>query len=370
MGTGDGMRPTRVRVHMGEAASFDIHVVCEHFASLGEAVSEVAADVHLALLLEDGLSPSSVQEIITSLEQADFELTPIHIPAGNTARSLEVATELYDAISRLMENGGVSVVCVGGQACCDVAAFVCATLVGLSAPIMVPTTFSEMLQAHIDGRCIIDIPAGRGLVHSQCLPLMVYDDLSLLKTLDDNSFEEGCVRLVRAAALASSDMPRWLAGHLHELLRREAEVLQGVTLRSIDLEASMFVSGDSDLMCMGDMPAKLFSRMLSRAHAASDGRLLAEGLRFVVWLSDELFEGGADGRLGITRMLDEFAIDGLPLSDGVEALPDAMRSIVRSGNTSTIVLEGLGKPRRVEMSAKALEDYVRAWLMGRERVGK
>lgn len=360
------MRPTRVRVHLGEGTSFDVHVVYDHLANLGAAVSEVASEGCLVVLLEEGTSAATIKALTDSLEQAHFRLSPIYLPAGEAARDLDVVVELYDELGKLMTDEDVSLVCVGGRAICDVATFVCATLDGLKAPILVPMTFPEMLQAHIGGRCFIDIPAGRGLVHSHCQPRMVYDDMSALEDADVTSYEDGCVRLVRSAILASSDMLRWLSANLNGLTCRDVEVLHGATLRSLDLEASMLVCDDPDLMSMGDMPAMILSRMLSESPAATSGRILAEGLRFVAWLSDELFAEGASARLSMTKLLDQLAMETLPLSEELGALPDAMASVCRSEHVSPIVLEGLGKPCRVEMSVKALEDYLHAWLIGRK----
>ena len=62
------MRPTRVRVHLGEGTSFDVHVVYDHLANLGAAVSEVASEGCLVVLLEEGTSAATIKALTDSLE--------------------------------------------------------------------------------------------------------------------------------------------------------------------------------------------------------------------------------------------------------------------------------------------------------------
>lgn len=359
------MKPCRVRVHLADDESYDVYVTDEGPVRAGAVLREASDASRLLLLIEEGMTPGCVEALVSSCADASFEVSRITVPAGPSGRTLGVASEVFDAAASLGISADDLLVSLGGAACADLASFVAATYRGGIAYAAVPTTFAEMEHGRIGGRCLIDIPAGEGLLGARCDPVVVYDDLSLLESEHADSFEEGCAHLARRALLASSDLPRWLGANAASVRSREVRSLREAVLRSLDFDAASLVLMRGGGVSYGETVCALLARL--GTGEVPHGRLLAAAMRFSAWLSVELEVAPASFARGQDVLFDALGLVDLPLSDHTDAVGPAVRDLCHADDVSLTLLEGPARPRRIVLSPRALEDYLLAWLIGRKR---
>jgi 3-dehydroquinate synthetase len=153
-------------------------------------------------------------------------LVSVHeIPRGETAKSVEVAAQLWSEL-RLGRDGAL--VALGGGSTTDVAGFVAATYLRGLDWVAVPTTLVGQVDAAIGGKTAIDLPEGKNLVGAFHWPLRVVIDPATLETLPDQERREGMAEVVKTGLLAGE--PLWELPEA-QVVRRCAAFKTAVCLR-------------------------------------------------------------------------------------------------------------------------------------------
>lgn len=147
------------------------------------------------------------------------------VPAGERAKSVEVATQLWSALR--LERGG-TLVALGGGALTDLAGFVAATYLRGIAWAPVPTTLVGQVDAGIGGKTAVDLDAGKNLVGAFHWPARVVIDPGVLATLPETEWANGLAEVVKTGLLAGE--PLWELD-LPARVRRCAAFKSAVCLR-------------------------------------------------------------------------------------------------------------------------------------------
>src|SRR5262249_25442412 len=151
-----------VRVHLGER-SYDIHLTSGDLAGLGP-FARTRCKGGLALVVADENTVAHADAVAFSLSRAGFRAEVKVIPAGETAKSLAVASRLYDRLVDLQADRKTLLVAAGGGVVGDLAGFVAATFNRGLALLMVPTTLLAMVDSAVGGKVGVNHPRGKNLI--------------------------------------------------------------------------------------------------------------------------------------------------------------------------------------------------------------
>ncbi len=128
------------------------------------------------------------------------------LPAGEDAKTAQVAAEAWEALGRAGFTRSDAVVTVGGGATTDMGGFIAATWLRGVRVVHVPTTLLAMVDAAVGGKTGMNTGAGKNLVGAFHEPAGVICDLEMLAT----PAAGGARRRARrgASSAASSPIPR------------------------------------------------------------------------------------------------------------------------------------------------------------------
>src|SRR5262249_42592321 len=128
---------TSLRVHLGERC-YDVHVTSADRAGLGPFARQRLHGT-LAFVVSDGHVSPHADAVEETLAAAGFHVQTTVVPPGESHKSLEMASFLYDALAEVHADRKTAVVAVGGGVIGDLAGFVAATYARGLPLLMVPT---------------------------------------------------------------------------------------------------------------------------------------------------------------------------------------------------------------------------------------
>ncbi len=246
------MNPHSLRVNLAER-SYDIVITADALAQAG-AFARQRSNAQTALIVADANTKAHAIPVQQSLDAAGFRTALTVRPAGESQKSLASAAELYDALIDLPADRRTLVVAVGGGVIGDLAGFVAATYARGIPLLMVPTTLLAMVDSSVGGKVGVNHPRAKNMVGAFHQPIGVFIDVATLATLPEREFRSGLAEVVKYGVILDADFFQYLEANTENILKRDAEVIQRMVLRSCALKAKIVEQDERE---QTDIRAKL-----------------------------------------------------------------------------------------------------------------
>jgi 3-dehydroquinate synthase len=339
--------PVRIRVRTERP--YDVLIGRGLLGELTEAVRGASgvAIVHPPTLVE------TAEAVRTEFEAAGLDAHRVEIPDAEDGKALSVAGFCWDVLGRIgLDRNGV-VVGLGGGAVTDLAGFVAGTWLRGVRVVHVPTTLLGMVDASVGGKTGINTDAGKNLVGLFYEPSTVLVDLATLESLPRNELVAGMAEVIKAGFIADPVILDLIEASPAAALDPTGDVLGELVRRAIQIKADVVAA---------DLRESSLREVLNYGHTLGHaierreryrwrhGAAVSVGLVFaaeLARLAGRLDDATADRHRSVLTAV------GLPTSYDPDALPqllDGMRSDkkTRAGMLRFVVLDGLGKPGRLE----------------------
>jgi 3-dehydroquinate synthase len=177
-----------------------------------------------------------------SLISTGFRPTVITIPAGEKSKTLEQAGAICDQMIAAGLDRQSFVIGLGGGVVGDISGFVAAIYHRGIPHVQIPTTLLAMVDSSIGGKTGVDMPAGKNLIGVFHHPLLVIDDLDVLKSLPRRAFNQGFAEIIKHAVVADAKMFRTL----QSWKATEAVALQRLIKRNIEIKSKIVAKDERD----------------------------------------------------------------------------------------------------------------------------
>jgi 3-dehydroquinate synthase len=226
-----------VRVQLGER-SYDIAVTSNDMVRLGSFARQ-RVKVGRAFVVTDEHVIEHADKVAASLRDAGFQPLLVSLPAGESQKSLAVASYLYDQLAESAADRKTLVVAVGGGVIGDLAGFAAATWNRGLPLLMVPTTLLAMVDSSVGGKVGINHPLGKNLIGAFHQPAGVWIDTTFLSTLPDREYRSGLAEVVKYGVILDADLFAYLEQHTAAIRARNAECVRHIVARSCRLKANI-----------------------------------------------------------------------------------------------------------------------------------
>jgi 3-dehydroquinate synthase len=228
---------TVTRVDVGGDSPYQVVIgtgVLGELPSLAGPAARAVAVVHPAGLGE------IARPVCGVLAAAGYTVHPLEVPAGEAAKDIAVAADLWGRLAEHRLTRADVIVGVGGGATTDLAGFVAATWLRGVRLVLVPTTLLAITDAAIGGKTAVNIAAGKNLVGAFHPPAGVLADLAVLESLPPGDYASGLAEVIKAGFIADpvildliEDDPAGAmvphGRHTRELVERAVRMKAGVT---------------------------------------------------------------------------------------------------------------------------------------------
>jgi len=172
---------------------------------------------------------------------ASFPEAPIvlFLEPGEKYKTLASVDRLLREMARAGGDRGSLLIAFGGGIVGDVGGFVAAIYMRGIAYVQVPTTFLAQVDSSVGGKTGVNLPEGKNLVGSFHHPIVVFADIGVLGTLPDRELRAGLMESLKAGIIRDRALVRFMEGHAHEILGRDAKALEKVIAASIRMKAGV-----------------------------------------------------------------------------------------------------------------------------------
>lgn len=361
------MSTRRLKVLMQDGSGYDIRVGHRLLVNLGVHLRDVSEATKAVVITDSNVGPAYMPLVRKGLEKADFEVFDLTMPAGEENKSLEVATELWDALALFGIGRDGVVIALGGGVVGDVAGFVAATYMRGIDCVQVPTSLLAMVDSSVGGKNALNLDAGKNLIGTFKQPLYVAADLATLDTLPQAEWENGFAEMAKSALIDSAEFSLWMGENAANLVAHDESAIQHAIVQSIVFKADVVARDERE---QGLRECLNYGHTFGHALEAvagygvvSHGRAVAEGMRFAARMAIEAVETPEEFVQSQDNLLDALGLSPLEQAFSADALFDKMMSDkkVRGGEVRFILPKGPGSWEAVAVDPDLLKSYLILW---------
>lgn len=176
------------------------------------------------------------------LMSAGFQPMLITIPAGEKSKTLKQAGAICEQMIAAALDRRSFVVGLGGGVIGDISGFVAAIYHRGIPHVQIPTTLLAMVDSSIGGKNGVNTDHGKNLLGTIHHPILVMDDINVLKTLPGREFNQGFAEVIKHAIIADARM--------FEMLQTwkgsESHALQSLVRRNVELKFKIVGKDERD----------------------------------------------------------------------------------------------------------------------------
>jgi len=227
-----------VNVPLG-TRSYEIKIGPELLSTLGAECGRLNLGSRCAIISDRNVAPRFAKAAQLSLKKAGFDSVLITVPVGETAKSLKVVEQCYDALAKHRLERKSFIVALGGGVVGDLAGFVAATYLRGVAFVQVPTTLLAQVDSSVGGKVGVNLKAGKNLVGSFHQPRFVLCDIDTLRTLPVRELRAGLAEVIKYGIIYDAALFDRLERDMAKLLKREPKVLTEVIARCCEIKAEV-----------------------------------------------------------------------------------------------------------------------------------
>ena len=173
---------TTVQVLLGER-SYPIRIRPGSLGDLGEALRSELEATRAVVITSKRVAELHYGALATGLARMHVAAERLLVPDGERAKTLPVASRLYDQLVELGVTRDTVTIGLGGGATCDLTGFVASTFLRGLPLVQVPTTLLAQVDASVGGKTAVNHRRGKNLIGTFYQPRMVWIDPDVLATL-------------------------------------------------------------------------------------------------------------------------------------------------------------------------------------------
>lgn len=319
---------------------------------LPEIIEACSSSRTVAIFYQPPLAQTA-EAVREQLEAAGINAHRIEIPDAEAGKDLAVAGFCWDVLGKIGVNRKDTIVSLGGGAATDLAGFVAATWMRGVRVIHIPTTLLAMVDAAVGGKTGINTDAGKNLVGSFHEPAAVFIDTATLETVPRNELISGMAEVVKCGFIADPEILDLIEGDPEAALDPRGDLIVELIRRSVQVKADVVgqdlkESGLREILNYGHTLGHAVERR--EQYRWRHGAAISVGMCFVAELArfaGRLDDATADRHAAILSSI------GLPTDYDEDAFPRLLELMAgdkknHSGFLRLVVLDGLGKPARME----------------------
>lgn len=159
----------------------------------------------LALVTDENVAPLHLPRYAAALASAGVDVVAHLVPPGEGSKSLAQVERSACALLGAGISRDAAVLALGGGVVSDLAGFLAATLLRGLPWVVAPTTLLSQVDAAIGGKTAVNLPLGKNLIGAFHSPLLVYADVTALRTLPPRDRIAGLGEVIKHALLLGED---------------------------------------------------------------------------------------------------------------------------------------------------------------------
>ena len=308
---------------------------------------------NLAVIVTDSnVEPLYASRLARSLHKSGFKAAILEIPPGETSKTPQVLSELWEQMADLGLSRSDAVIALGGGVVGDLSGFAAATILRGVGFVQIPTTLLAQVDSSVGGKVAVDLEAGENLAGAFYQPKIVLMDPDTLLSLPEREFRGGMAEVIKYGCILDGDLFRLLEdlGSREAVMARAGEIaLRCCALKARVVEQDEYDTGLRMLLNFGHTLGHVYEKAGDYARYIH-GEAVAAGMTAAARLGERMGVSPPGTEDRIAALLRKFGLPtALPASksDYEAVLTRDKKS--DGAEISFIVLEDVGKAKAVKL---------------------
>lgn len=279
-------------VKVSASKEYNVHIGSGFLDFVGEKIKEIKRLCRVVIISDDTVYSLYGERVSKSLEDSGYNVVKFVVPHGEDSKSFEN----YESILEFCAENSITrtdlFVALGGGVVGDLTGFVASTYLRGVDFVQIPTTVLAMVDSSVGGKTAINLKAGKNLCGAFYQPIAVFADCETLKTLPEETFNEGCAEIIKYGMILDKDFLTFLQdndirNNIEYVIKRCVEIKRDVVNRD------EFEKGERKLLnfghTIGHAIEKCSNLTISHGNAVAIGMVIATKGAYEIGMSDEDF---------------------------------------------------------------------------------
>ncbi|MEM9664512.1 MAG: 3-dehydroquinate synthase [Bacteroidota bacterium] len=360
---------TSLTVHLPEGRGYPVYF--GGLADVPQGLREAGLRSGRCVVVTDtNVGPLYAAPLTEALAHHGWTPTVLTVPAGESTKSLERLSALYDALLPLHLDRHTPILALGGGVVGDLAGFAAATVLRGVPLVQLPTSLVAQVDSAIGGKTGINHAVGKNLIGAFHQPTLVCADLTTLHTLPDREWTGGLSEAFKHALIADPELLADLLRDAIPLRDRHPATVAHLVPRVAAVKVATVSADEREAGARAHLNfGHTFGHALERVAGygvVTHGEAVAVGMRAAVYASAQRhphvdFEPA-------WRLLDHLPRPVIPASVSIASLMEAMRydKKVQDGRIRYVLLQAPGSAYVTDALESA--EVEAAWRVALERL--
>jgi len=266
--------------------SYDIFYQLGLIDKTGTLIKPLKTDKKVVIVSEANIKKLFGSKLEKSLKQSGFKFSWVLLRGGQEKTLAEIE-RLYHLFAKQNLSRHSVVISLGGGSVQDLACFAAATFKRGLKLVQIPTTLLISSDVSIGG-CAVDLPEGKSLVGTFYQPVLVIQDVALLKGLPDIIYRDGLAEIIKYSINAG--FFDQLEKDFVKLIKRDLKVVEKYVYLSNKIKKELTEQDERDChdiriqVDLGHTISHALEAIMN--YKISHGQALGIGLRGAVLLSE------------------------------------------------------------------------------------
>jgi len=224
-------------VRVNASRKYDVIIGEGIFDDIGK-LAKKAVGICKALIISDtNVEPLYAQRLTDSLEKEGYKVIKYVIEAGEASKNADNFIKILNFAAENHLSRSDVFFALGGGVVGDLTGFCAASYLRGVKFIQIPTTLLACVDSSVGGKTAINLDAGKNLAGAFYQPHLVCCDPTVLKTLPDEVFKDGCAEVIKTAILGDEK--------LFEKLK-EKKITSDIIARCVEIKRDVVCEDEHD----------------------------------------------------------------------------------------------------------------------------
>lgn len=182
--------------------TYDIIVGTNILNTAGAVIRQTVGGKTSAIITDDIVSALYERQLTDTLVKNGYRVVRYVFPNGESSKKSETFLAILNFLAKEKLDRTDVVVALGGGVVGDLAGFAAACYMRGVRFVQIPTTLLSAVDSSVGGKTAVNLAAGKNLAGAFYQPDAVICDVSLLSTLTDEIFKDGCAEVIKYGVIA------------------------------------------------------------------------------------------------------------------------------------------------------------------------
>lgn len=226
--------------------SYPIYVGVNNLETLGQKLKKHDLSARATIISNPQIMELYGETLIDSLKEEGIACKSIIVKAGEEAKSLEQAAEIYDELIRNKNDRFMPLIALGGGVIGDLGGFVASTYMRGVPYVQVPTTLLAQVDSSIGGKVAVNHPEAKNIIGSFYQPRFVLADMATLKSLPEREYLSGISEVAKYAYISADNFLSYLKENSDGILNKRPDILSEIVTRCCRIKAKIVEEDELD----------------------------------------------------------------------------------------------------------------------------